>query len=74
MNNQDGGHQLLSEMSSLPPDDSFVIYEELPCHARYKNTLTHIQFQADTKNCVCLVFSHQKGPPGPIRDDLGQGV
>ena len=33
--NQYGGQQLLSEMSSLPPDDSFVIYEELPGSTRY---------------------------------------
>jgi hypothetical protein len=32
---QDGGHQLMAELSSLPPDDSFVIYEELPYSGRY---------------------------------------
>jgi hypothetical protein len=32
---QDGGHQLMAELSSLPPDDSFVIYEELPYNGRY---------------------------------------
>jgi hypothetical protein len=35
VHSQDGGHQLMAELSSLPPDDSFVIYEELPYNGRY---------------------------------------